>query len=152
MNTLIALALLQAASVPAKAELPPMTVPKVSVRIDGEQKTLDSKVRSAGKDILLVDYSKSRTVVPAVLHDGTDGVVPMTVPGISYDQPLAYRDHRTGEIHVVPGVTEHREPVVVAKEASARDSYVVFAQPRNEAERLVGVCDGKGGSAAKRKN
>lgn len=144
MSTILALVLLQAAPISDRPSVPPLTVPRVSVQVDGKPTTLDSQLRKATPDSITVDYSSTRKVVTAVLEDGTDGVIPMSVPGIAYDQPLAYRDRTSGEVRIMPALTEHREPVVVPVQANARGAYVVLAQPRNEAERLVGVCDRAG--------
>lgn len=139
MGILIALAL--------QAALPTMTVPQVSVEQCGERKHLQADVVAVAPDELQIDYRRPARVVRATLDDGTGGVVPMTVPGLSYDQTFALKNERTGEVIEFKDIVEHRTPVVVADTprdgtASARAQYGV-GLPRTPAEARAGVCSGR---------
>lgn len=139
MGILIALAL--------QAALPAMTVPQVSVDLCGRATHLEAEVTGVSSDEITARYSRPAPVVRATLEDGTGGVVPMTVPGISYDQPLALRNEATGEIVVFDDIVQHRRPIVVPDvprdgAASARAQYGVGI-PRTPAEARVGVCSGR---------
>jgi hypothetical protein len=139
MGFLIALAL--------QAALPAMTVPQVSVDLCGEKTHLQPDVTGVAPGELRVDYRRPAQVVLATLDDGTDGVVPMTLPGLSYDQTFALKNERTGEIVEFKDVVERRTPVVVADAprdgtASARAQYGIGV-PRTPAEARFGVCSGR---------
>lgn len=140
MNTLIAVAMLHAA--PAAA-IPPMTIPRVTVEEHGQNKPMDSQIRTIAPDKIEIEYRKSRGEVPITMIDGTNGVIPMTMPKVSYDQPLVLKDVITGQITKIPGVVEHREPVVVRSKDTAHHAYIVFAEPQTEAEARAGICNGK---------
>lgn len=130
MNTLIAIAMLLTASQAAPVKEIPMTVPALSAEVDGRRMTFDSTARILGDEMMHVEYHAPIVTVPVVMRDGTDGAVPMNVPHVTYDQALIVKNMRTGEVHTVPGVMQHREPVMVVKSASARDAYVVGTAPK----------------------
>lgn len=139
MGFLIALAL--------QAALPAMTIPQVSVDQCGRKTHLAPDVTGIAPGEIRVDYKRPAQVVVATLDDGTDGVVPMTVPGLSYDQTLALRNERTGEIIEFKDVVERKTPVVVVDSprdgtASARAQYGVGVAG-TAAETRAGVCSGR---------
>jgi hypothetical protein len=130
MNTLIAIVMLLTASQAAPVREIPMTVPAMTAEVDGRVMKFDSTARVLGDELMHVEYHAPITTVPVVLEDGTNGAIPMTVPSVTYDQALVVRNVRTGEVHTVPGVIQHRAPVMVVRSASARDSYVVGTAPK----------------------
>ncbi len=143
MSILMATMLMQtalAASAPVVAREIPLTVPVVMIEVAGVTTVMDSHARMS-QGALHVQYALP-TTVPVELKDDTEGAVPMSVPQLSYDQPLVLENRRTGEVHTVEGVVEHKTPVMVVRDgsASARDAYRIGV-PRNEAEPRAGVCD-----------
>lgn len=132
MMTAILTALLQAATV--------QSIPSISIDVDGRSTPLDSRVLLDAKDSVLVVYSKPLDIIPMTVVDGTGGMLETSVPTISFDQPLAMRNDRTGLITVYPTVVMHRTPTVVVKGAdSARAAYEV-AEPENAPEADLRVC------------
>lgn len=142
MSILIAMMVMQAAAPGAHANVRqiPSTVPVVTMEVGGRPVVMDSHARTDGHG-MHVEYSLPSVTVPVELKDGTGGVIPMSIPDVSYDQPLVLRNARTGETHTVEGVVQHREPVMVVHgaSASARDAYRIGV-PKDAAEAGAGVC------------
>lgn len=131
MLTALLTALLQVATV--------QSVPSISMDVDGRSTTLDSRVVSDSKSSILVVYSKPLNTIPMTVVDGTDGVLDTTIPTISFDQPLAVRNERTGLITVYPTVVMHRTPTVVVKGAdSAGSAYRIVPNESDGAEVAAG--------------
>lgn len=131
-----------AAATPIVAGEIPLTIPILTMSVAGVPTPMESHARFQD-GALHVDYGlPTTTTVPVELKDGTSGAIPMSVPQVTYDQPLVLQNVRTGEIHTVEGVVEHKTPVMVVRNgsASARDAYRIGA-PRNEAEARAGICD-----------
>jgi len=119
------------------------TVPSVSMDVQGRRTTLDSRVLSDEDNRIVVAYSEPKDTIQMTVHDGTDGVLQTTIPTISFDQPLAIRNDRTGLVTVYPTVVMHRTPTVVVKGQDSARSQFEIGRPRSAAEAAVGVCTPK---------
>lgn len=120
-----------------------LSVPGVSVDIDGRRTQLEPKVVTDDGKGILVAYGEPHDTVPMTVHDGTDGLLETTVPTISFDQPMAMRDSRTGLVTVYPDVLMHRTPTVIVKGSDTARSAYEIVKPTTPAEAAVGVCTPK---------
>lgn len=123
--------------------VPALSVPGVSVDIEGRQTQLDPSIVSHDDKGIVVAYGEPKDTIPMTVHDGTNGVLDTSVPTISFDQPMALRDSRTGLVTVYPDVIMHRTPTVVVKGSDTARSAYEIGKPKTPAEAAVGVCTPK---------
>ena len=80
----------------------------------------------------IAQHSHNGSTLPVILDDRTDSAMAVSVPTVSYDQPLVMRNLRTGQIIEYPEIVEHRQPASTVTEirtdaitSTATDMYIV---------------------------
>lgn len=133
----IAAALIQFGSIP--------TAPGITIDVNGSPTRLQPRIVRTGKDRIEVAYEEPVDTIPMTVHDGTNGILETTIPTISFEQPLALRNARTGLVTVYPTVIMRRAPTVVVKGSdSARAAYEIDT-PAEAAPIDGGQCSPKAG-------